>query len=169
MNRIDPKPDGRNRRIAIVAARFNEEVVEMLLDGCLQTLRAQDVRDDHITLVRVPGAWELPLACAQLAETGRYDAVIALGAVIRGETAHFDFISAECARGLGEAALGTGVPIAFGVLTPENGEQARDRADPMRKNKGREVALAALEMAALGDDIVDLMDVDMNGDPVDAR
>ena len=169
MNRIDPKPDGRNRRIAIAAARFNEDIVEMLLDGCVQTLREQEVRDDHITLVRVPGAWELPLACAQLAETGHYDAVIALGAVVRGETAHFDFISAECARGLGEAALGTGVPIAFGVLTPENGEQARDRADPARKNKGREAALAALEMAALGGEVVELMDVDMQGAPVDGR
>ena len=169
MNRIDSKPDGRNRRIAIAAARFNEDIVEMLLDGCVQTLREQEVRDDHITLVRVPGAWELPLACAQLAETGHYDAVIALGAVVRGETAHFDFISAECARGLGEAALGTGVPIAFGVLTPENGEQARDRADPARKNKGREAALAALEMAALGDEVVELMDVDMQGAPVDGR
>ena len=169
MKCIDPKPDGRDRCSAIVAARFNEEIVGMLLDGCVQTLREQDVRDDMITLVRVPGAWELPLACAQLAETGQYDAVIALGAVVRGETAHFDFISSECARGLGEAALGTGVPIAFGVLTPENGEQARDRADPARKNKGREVALAALEMAVFGDDVVDLMDVDMHGDPVDAR
>lgn len=156
MNRIDPAPDGRNRRIAIVAARFNESIVEMLLDGCIQTLREQDVRDDMITVVRVPGAWELPLACARLAETDRFDAVIALGAVVRGETAHFDFISAECARGIGEVSLVTGVPVAFGVLTPENGEQARDRADPARKNKGREVALAALEMANLTDALAEL-------------
>lgn len=164
MNHIDPKADGRNRRIAIAAARFNEEIVDMLLDGCLATLREQEVRDDCITIARVPGAWELPLACAQLAETGEYDAVIALGAVVRGETAHFEFISAECARGLGEVSLGTGVPIAFGVLTPENGEQARDRADPSRKNKGREVALAALEMATLADHIVDSL-----GEAVDAN
>jgi 6,7-dimethyl-8-ribityllumazine synthase len=161
MIHIDPKPDGRNRRFAIAAARFNQPVVDRMLEGCLSTLREYGVRDDHLTIVRVPGAWELPLACAHLAETGRFDGVIALGAVIRGETAHFDFISAECARGIGEVSLATGIPVAFGVLTPENGEQAMERADPARKNKGREVALAALEMVVLGDAVFDeLIDAD---------
>ncbi|HSH27769.1 MAG TPA: 6,7-dimethyl-8-ribityllumazine synthase [Wenzhouxiangella sp.] len=94
----------------------------------------------------VPGAWELPLAARELADTGRYDGVIALGAVVRGETAHFDFISAECARGLQQTMLETGVPTGFGVLTPENAEQAIERADPNRRNKGREAALAVLDM-----------------------
>ncbi len=149
MNLIDPNHDGQGLRIAIVAARFNEEIVDLLIEGCLSTLREHGVDDDDITLVRAPGAWELPLACAHLAASDEFNAVIALGAVIRGDTAHFDFISAECARGLGDVGLVTGVPIAFGVLTPENGDQARDRADPARKNKGREAALAALEMANL--------------------
>lgn len=165
MIHIDPKPNGTNRRFAIVAARFNEQIVDLLLDGCLATLREYGVRDDHISIVRVPGAWELPLTCAHLAGTGKFDGVIALGTVIRGETAHFDFISAECARGIGEVSLATGIPVAFGVLTPENGEQALDRADPARRNKGREVALAALEMAVLGDAIFDeILDADEEPD-----
>lgn len=165
MIHIDPKPDGKNRRFAIAAARFNPTVVDLMLEGCLATLREHGVNDQHLTVVRVPGAWELPLTCAHLAETGKFDGVIALGAVIRGETAHFDFISAECARGIGEVSLTTGVPVSFGVLTPENGEQAMDRADPERKNKGREVALAALEMAVLGDAIFDEI-LDVDEDPV---
>lgn len=136
-------------RIAIAVARFNPSITDRLLAGCQATLTEAGLADDAIRVVPVPGAWELPLACRQLAETGQFDGVIALGAVVRGETAHFDFISAECARGLMQASLETGVPIAFGVLTPENGEQAIERADPARKNKGREAALAALAMIAL--------------------
>jgi len=153
MNEIESPTVGQGRRIAIAVARFNPEITEMLLSGCSQSLSGEGVADSDITVVRVPGAWELPLVCRQLADCGRFDAIIALGAVVRGETAHFEFISGECAHGLQQVSLATGVPVAFGVLTPENGDQARDRADPARKNKGREVALAALEMIGLKDRI----------------
>jgi len=153
MKRIDPQPDGRRRRIGIARARFNAEVTDMLVAGCHQALVDAGVDEADIELAQVPGAWELPLACEQLIATGRFDAVIALGAVVRGETAHFEFISGECARGLMQLGVDTGVPVAFGVLTPENGEQARHRADPQRGNKGREAALAALEMIDLADRI----------------
>jgi 6,7-dimethyl-8-ribityllumazine synthase len=149
MKEIKVLPDGRGLRIGIAVARFNAEITEMLLSGCHAALVEAGVRDCDITVAHVPGAWELPLACCSLVETGRFDAVIALGAVVRGETAHFEFISSECARGLQQLGLESGVPVAFGVLTPENGPQARDRADPGRKNKGREAALAAVEMAVL--------------------
>lgn len=137
------------RRIVIAVARFNAPITSQLLQGCRAALADAGLGDDDIRTVHVPGAWELPLVCRQLAASGNYEAVIALGAVIRGETAHFDFISAECARGLMQVSLETDVPVAFGVLTPENSEQALERADPARKNKGREAALAALEMIAL--------------------
>ncbi|MEX2500035.1 MAG: 6,7-dimethyl-8-ribityllumazine synthase [Wenzhouxiangellaceae bacterium] len=155
MNEINPQADGRGRRIGIAVARFNAEVTDMLLTGCRQALLDAGVEDAAIELVRVPGAWELPLACRHMIATGRFDAVVALGAVVRGETAHFEFISGECARGLMQLALETGVPVAFGVLTPENGDQARYRADPERGNKGREAALAALEMIDLAERVAD--------------
>ncbi|MFU8832022.1 MAG: 6,7-dimethyl-8-ribityllumazine synthase [Wenzhouxiangella sp.] len=140
---------GQGYRIAIAVARFNPAITDRLLDGCRTALAQAGVSDSDMRVVHVPGAWELPLACRQLARTGHYDAVIALGAVVRGETAHFDFISAECARGLMQVALETDLPVLFGVLTPENEAQALERADPARKNKGREVAVAALDMIAL--------------------
>lgn len=147
MNEIDCRPEGRGRRLAVAVSRFNREVTELMWTGCRQALDEYGVAD--LTLVRVPGAFELPLVCRWLAASGRFDAVIALGAVVRGETAHFDFISAECTRGLGQVALDSSIPVAFGVLTPENAAQAVERAHPERKNKGREAALAALEMMAL--------------------
>ncbi|MEM7053807.1 MAG: 6,7-dimethyl-8-ribityllumazine synthase [Pseudomonadota bacterium] len=146
---IDRQPEGSSRTIGIAVARFNAEVTELMLQGCLAALAEHQVEQHRITIARVPGAWELPLICQQMAASGRFDAVIAIGAVVRGATAHFDFISSECAHGLQQASLNTGVPIAFGVLTPENAEQAFERADPERKNKGREAALAALEMIGL--------------------
>jgi len=149
MTEIDPKAEGAGCRIGIAAARFNTEITDMLLSGCRRALSTCGVAADDVELVRVPGAWELPLACRVLIDTGRFDAVIALGAVIRGETAHFEFISNECARGLQQLGLETGIPVTFGVLTPENGDQARRRADPERDDKGGEVARAALEMVAL--------------------
>ena len=155
MNEINPQPQGNRRRLGIAVARFNAEVTEMLLTGCREALVDHGVADGEITVVRVPGAWELPLACQHMIATGRFDAVIALGAVVRGETAHFEFISGECARGLMQLAAETGVPVGFGVLTPENGDQARYRADPGSGNKGREVALAALEMIDLADRVAD--------------
>lgn len=133
-------------RIAVLVARFNPEVTNLMLAGCRQALLDAGMDEADIDVHPVPGAWELTLAARELADTGRYDGVIALGAVVRGETAHFDFISAECARGLQQTMLETGVPVGFGVLTPENGEQAMERADPERKNKGREAAMAVLDM-----------------------
>ncbi|WP_338063103.1 6,7-dimethyl-8-ribityllumazine synthase [Wenzhouxiangella limi] len=148
---IDCRPECEGRRVAVAVARFNAEVTERLWTGCRDALETGGVAD--ITRVNVPGAFELPLTCRWLAESERFDAVIALGAVVRGQTAHFDFISAECTRGLGQIALEARIPVAFGVLTPENAEQALERADPVRKNKGGEVALAALEMMALAEAI----------------
>jgi 6,7-dimethyl-8-ribityllumazine synthase len=141
----------KDTRVAVVVAQFNLPVTGMMAEGCLATLDEHGLTMDAVDEFRVPGAWELPLACAQLVESGRYAAVIALGAVIRGETPHFDFISAECARGLMQVSLDSGIPVAFGVLTTEDGDQAFERADPTRKNKGREAALAALEMVAFGE------------------
>lgn len=148
---IDCRPICEGRRVAVAISRFNTEITDLLWHGCRQALEAGGI--SAITKVRVPGAFELPLTCRWLVESERFDAVIALGAVVRGETAHFDFISSECTRGLGQVALDARIPVAFGVLTPENAAQALERADPARKNKGREVALAALEMMALGEAI----------------
>jgi 6,7-dimethyl-8-ribityllumazine synthase len=140
-------------RIAIAVARFNPDITDRLLEGCRAALIEAGTPERNIRTFPVPGAWELPLACRQLAAAGRFDGLVALGAVVRGETAHFDFISAECARGLQQVQLETGVPVAFGVLTPENTEQAIERADPARKNKGREAALAVLDMIAFRDEV----------------
>ncbi len=148
MTDIQTRSGAGQWRIAIAVAQFNPTITGMLLDGTRHTLAAAGVADDHVQVFEVPGAWELPLASQRLACSGRFDAVIALGAVVRGETAHFEFISAECARGLQQVSLDTRIPVAFGVLTPENGEQALERADPERKNKGREVAEAAMDMIA---------------------
>ena len=148
MNEMQASLSAKRWRIAIAVAQFNPTITDMLLDGTRRTLKAVGMPDNRVEVFKIPGAWELPLACQRLAECGRFDAVIALGAVVRGETAHFDFISAECAHGLQKVALESGMPVAFGVLTAENGEQALERADPERKNKGREAAEAALDMIA---------------------
>ena len=136
-------------RIAIVAAQFNALVMEKLLNGALDALYAQGMRNENLTLVRVPGAFEIPLTVKKLAASGVYDAVIALGAVIRGETPHFDFVAGECARGISQVALETGVPVAFGVLTCNTLQQALARAGGNAGDKGADAALAALQMAGL--------------------
>jgi 6,7-dimethyl-8-ribityllumazine synthase len=136
-------------RVAIVAARFNAVVVDKLVSGAVETLRAQGVRDENLALIRVPGAFEIPLAAKQLATRKQYDAIIALGAVIRGETPHFDFIAHECARGISQVALDSGIPVAFGVLTCDTLEQALARAGGGAGNKGADAALTALQMAGL--------------------
>ena len=136
-------------RFAIVVARWNGEVTEKLLQGAQRALRRQDVAGEDVQVYRVPGAFELPLAARKIAETGRFDAVITLGAVIRGGTPHFEYVCAETTRGIGEVALATGVPVAFGVLTTDDQEQARERAGPGSDNKGEEAALTALEMVSL--------------------
>lgn len=139
----------RSARFGIAVSRFNSFVVESLLSGALDTLRRHGAQDQDIEIVRVPGAYELPLVVQRMATAKRYDAIIALGAVIRGGTPHFDYVAGECARGLAEAATATGVPIGFGVLTVNNVEQALARAQEGESNKGREAMLAALEVAGL--------------------
>ena len=134
---------------AILVGRFNSFVVEALLDGALDTLKRHGVSDDNITLIRVPGAWELPLAAKKLAEKKQYDAIIALGAVIRGGTPHFDYVAGECAKGLGVVGLDAGMPVVFGVLTTDTIEQAIERSGTKAGNKGADAALTAIEMISL--------------------
>ena len=136
-------------RVAIVAARFNDGLVSQLIDGATRAWRAHGGKEDELTVQRVPGAFELPLAAARFAACGEYQAVIALGCVIRGDTPHFEYVAGECARGLMDAGLATGVPVIFGVLTTETQAQAEERADISRMNKGRESMEAALEMIEL--------------------
>jgi 6,7-dimethyl-8-ribityllumazine synthase len=136
-------------RIAIVVSRFNDFVTDRLLAAAQETLREQGVLDDAIEVLHVPGAFEIPIAAQRVAETGRVAAVVCLGCLIKGETPHFDYISSACAHGITAAAAATGIPMAFGVLTTTSLEQALERAVPGDANKGREAALAALEMARL--------------------
>jgi 6,7-dimethyl-8-ribityllumazine synthase len=165
MPEFEARPRGAGRRIAVLASRFNEEIVRKLVDGAMGALVGQGTDLGDIDVVWVPGAWELPVAGRYLLETERYDAIVAVGAVIRGETAHFDYIAAEAARGLQQLTLDFGVPVAFGVLTTENEEQAAARAGGAHGNKGADAALAALEMAELFDrlDVADLAR-DSNGE-----
>lgn len=137
-------------RFAIVAARFNELVVDRLVDGAREGLLRHGVAPEQITRVRVPGAWELSLVCQRLAKSGRFDAVLALGAVIRGATAHFDYVAGEAARGVAAASASSGVPVVFGVLTTDSIEQALERAGTKAGNKGFDAALVAIEMVQLG-------------------
>lgn len=134
-------------RFGVVVSKFNRSVTSNLLASCLDGLAEQGISSADIDVERVPGAFEIPLVARTMAMTGRFDAVICLGAVIRGETPHFDYICAETSRGIGQAALVTGVPIIFGVLTTETVAQAMERADPSKFNRGREAAKAAIEMA----------------------
>jgi 6,7-dimethyl-8-ribityllumazine synthase len=136
-------------RFAIVASKFNSFIVERLLQGALDTLRRHGVEEKSIEIVQVPGAFELPLVAKRLATSRRYDAVIALGAVIRGSTPHFDYVAGSCARGLAEVALSCDLPVAFGVLTVDTIEQAIERAGTKAGNKGADAALTALEMVSL--------------------
>jgi 6,7-dimethyl-8-ribityllumazine synthase len=136
-------------RVAIVAARFNADIVEKMVAGAMAAWERQGGDAQGLALVRAPGAFELPLVARKLAGCGRYDAVVALGCVIRGDTAHFDFVAGEAARGIADAARDTGLPVIFGVLTTENVEQALERADPARMDKGGEALEAALEMVQL--------------------
>ena len=136
-------------RFAIVVSRFNSFIVEQLLAGALDALRRHGVADDAITVVRVPGAYEMPLAVSRLARAGGHDAIIALGCVIRGGTPHFDYVAGECAKGVAQASLAADVPVAFGVLTTDTIEQAIERAGTKAGNKGADAALSALEMVSL--------------------
>jgi len=139
-------PDCADRRFAIVAARFYRELTDQLIDGAQRALADCNVEPGNVDVVEVPGCFELPLACRKLIEAGRYDALVALGVVIRGDTPHFDFVAGECARGIMDVQLATSVPIGFGVLTTENLAQAQERADPARLDKGYEAAMAAASL-----------------------
>nr|WP_127557985.1 6,7-dimethyl-8-ribityllumazine synthase [Saccharospirillum alexandrii] len=134
---------------AIVVGRWNSFVVESLLDGALDALKRHGIKDEQLTVIRAPGAYELPIVCQKLAETERYNAIIALGAVIRGGTPHFDFVAGEAAGGLNSVALTANMPVVFGVLTVDSIEQAIERAGTKAGNKGAEAALVALEMVNL--------------------
>lgn len=144
-----PTLDARGASVAIVCARFNDFIVDQLLAGARAAWSKHGGDEAALSEYRVPGAFELPIACQELALRGRHAAIIALGCVIRGDTAHFDFVAGECARGIMHVGLETGVPIIFGVLTVESRAQAEERADPARMNKGGEALEAALEMAQL--------------------
>ena len=139
----------RDLRFAILAARFNDFVVEPLVRGALDALKRHGATEKQIEIVRVPGAFDMPIVARKLALSRRYEALIALGAVIRGQTPHFDYVAGECASGMARIALETGVPIAFGVLTTDTVEQAIDRAGGKAGNKGADAALVAIEMANL--------------------
>ena len=143
---LQAKPNGEGLRIGIALARFNQSVTDLLLAGALDALTRHGVADDAIDVAVVPGAFELPLCAQRLAATGRYDALICLGAVVRGETPHFDYVAGEAARGVGWVARQHDLPVAFGVLTTETVEQALARAGGERGNKGYEAAVTALEM-----------------------
>lgn len=135
------------KKVAIVVSRFNSFIVEKLLEGAIDALvRIGQIKDSDITVVRVPGAYELPITAKKAASSGDFDAVIAIGAVIRGGTPHFDFVAGQANSGLAQVALDTGVPVAFGVITTDTDEQAIDRAGVKHGNKGAEAALSALEM-----------------------
>jgi len=133
-------------RVAIVTARWNAEITDALLDGALRALARHNIKGDAVESYRVPGAFELPLACQQAARTGRFDAIIALGCVIRGDTPHFDYVCAETTRGIGEVSLQESLPVAFGLLTTDNLRQAQERSGNNPENKGEEAALTVLEM-----------------------
>lgn len=141
--------DGSGLRVGIVCSRFNEFVVEALLSGARRGLRRHGVADDAVDVAWVPGAYEIPLAAKVMAESGRYDAVVTLGAVIRGSTAHFEYVAGPCASTLASLQVATGVPVMFGVLTVDTIEQAIERSGTKAGNKGEEVAVGAIEMARL--------------------
>ncbi len=144
-----PDLDGKGLRIAIIGARFNDHIVTKLRDGALRGLDRLGVADNDIMESWVPGAFELPLAAKVLAQTGKVDAIICLGTVIKGDTPHFDYVCGEAARGIQDAQLATGIPVMFGVLTVNTEQQAIDRSGPGIDNKGDEAAVGAVEMALL--------------------
>lgn len=143
---IEGELNGATQKLAIVTGRFNSFIGDALLGGAIDVLQRHSVKPDNISVVHVPGAFEIPLAVKKLAESGDYDGVIALGAVIRGSTPHFDYVAGECAKGLNHVQLQTGVPVGFGVLTVDSIEQAIERAGTKAGNKGAEAAMTVVEM-----------------------
>lgn len=149
MKTLEGKLTAKNMKIAIVVARFNEFITSKLLSGCIDCLIRHEAADEDLTVAWVPGAFEIPMAAKKLAESGKYDAVICLGAVIRGATPHFDYVCAEASKGIAQVSMLTGVPVAFGVLTTENIQQAVERAGTKAGNKGVDCAMTAMEMVNL--------------------
>ena len=141
--------NGEGKRIGIVVSRFNEFITSKLLGGALDTLKRHGVKEEDITVAWAPGAFEVPLVAKLMAQSGNYNAVIALGCVIRGATPHFDYVAAEAAKGIGHVMLDAGVPVMFGILTTDSIEQAIERAGTKSGNKGADAAMGALEMANL--------------------
>ena len=148
-NIIEGYISGKGRKFGIVAARFNEFIVGKLVSGALDTLHRHETADADIDVAWVPGAFEIPLAAKKMSESGKYDAVLCLGAVIRGSTTHYDYVCNEVSKGVAQVGLQTGVPTIFGVVTTENIEQAIERAGTKAGNKGADAAMAAMEMASL--------------------
>lgn len=146
MNRIEGNVIGSDIKVGIVAARFNEFIVNKLIGGAQDALVRHGVADEDITLAYVPGAFEIPLVAKKMAQSGKYDAVICLGAVIRGATSHYDYVCAEVSKGVASVSLEAGIPVIFGVLTTDNIEQAIERAGTKAGNKGYDVACSAIEM-----------------------
>ena len=149
MQTLEGKLVAEGMRVAIVASRFNELITSKLISGALDGLLRHGVEDEAISLAWVPGAFEIPLVASKLAASGKYDAVICLGAVIRGSTSHYDYVCNEVSKGIAQVSLASGVPVLFGVLTTENIEQAIERAGTKAGNKGYDCALSAIEMVNL--------------------
>ena len=152
-------PNGEGRRYAVLASRFNNTITSKLADGAMDALIRHGAASEDVDLVWVPGAWELPFAARRLAQTERYNAIVVVGAVIRGDTPHFDFVAGEASRGLADASSEYEIPIGFGLLTTDNMEQAEARAGGEFGNKGWDAAIAALEMS----DLFDRLDVPNEG------
>jgi len=146
---LEGELDGSGLRIAVISTRFHGDITGQMLDSARATLVEHGLDAADVVVHPVPGAWELPWAVGRVAAAGGYDAIIAIGCVIRGDTPHFDFVAGEASRGLMQISLAEDVPVILGLLTTETREQAEERADPARQDKGREVALAAIEMALL--------------------
>jgi 6,7-dimethyl-8-ribityllumazine synthase len=149
MKTIEGNFQAADGQYAILVGRFNSFVVESLLIGAIDTLKRHGVQESNITIVRAPGAWELPLVAKKLAASSKYDAIIALGAVIRGGTPHFDYVAGECAKGLGVVGLEANIPVSFGILTTDSIEQAIERSGTKAGNKGVDAAMTAIEMVSL--------------------
>jgi 6,7-dimethyl-8-ribityllumazine synthase len=144
---IEGKLEAKGLKFAVVVSRFNDFICQRLLEGCLDALKRHGANENDITVVRVPGSFEIPLAAQKLAASKEYDAVVCVGAVIRGGTPHFEYVAAEVIKGVAQVALATGVPVTLGVITTDNLEQAIERAGSKSGNKGADAALAAIEMA----------------------
>ena len=147
--RAQSELSAKGSRFAIVASRWNDEIVSRLIDGARDILASHEAAEDAVEIFRVPGAFEIPLCAQKAAESGKFDAVICLGVIIRGDTPHFDYIAASAARGISEAGLRTGVPLLFGVITADNIDQANERSSNDQNNKGYEAAIAAVEVVNL--------------------